>query len=143
MFDCWLWSWVRVRGWVCTASHMYVQRWLRIHVDHDNRVCGKHEHVRRVWRRLQLRRQRRPSSCVLVFCRLRVDVHYIKCMRHKLVHVLAVWMWRRQCVRRRGVAAGHVHMQRWLPIHIDSHNRVYGNHGRLRCVWCWLKLRGE
>ena len=74
---------------------MYVQRWLRIHVDHDNRVCGKHEHVRRVWRRLQLRRQRRPSNRVLVLCWLRVDIHHIKCMHHNIVHVLAVGMRRR------------------------------------------------
>ena len=29
-----------VRRWVCSASRLYVQRWLRIRIDHDNRVCG-------------------------------------------------------------------------------------------------------
>jgi hypothetical protein len=75
VLDSWMWRRQRVHGWCGAASRVYMRPWLFVFFDDNHCLRWCHRHLRRVWRRLQLRRERRPGgrvrrrrSGVLLWC---------------------------------------------------------------------------
>ena len=130
--------------WRCSAvRRVHMQRRLRLNIDNDGRVCGNYGHLRCLWCRLSLRRQWCASGIVFMLTRVCVDLDDIKCLRNDVSHMCDDRLRRRERVRRRISATGRLHVQPRLRLNVYNDDRVCGNHGHLRCLWCRLQLCGK
>ncbi len=131
----------RVCGRRSAASYLFMQPWLFVFVDDVQRMRRCHRHVRRLWGRLELRREWRPSRCVHVLSRLCVYCDELKRLRRYNRDMRDEWLRRGQRVCWRNSAACHLQLQPWLLLFVDNHHRLHGNHELLHRVWRRLQLR--
>jgi hypothetical protein len=80
-----------MRGRLGTTCRLYLLLRIRVHVNHDNRLCREQRQLRRVRRRIELRRKWHPSGGVFVFCWLCLDRDYVGCVHDIYRDMLAVY----------------------------------------------------
>jgi hypothetical protein len=74
---------------------VFLQPWLRIHIDNNNELRWWQRHVHRVWvRRLVLQRQWRPAHRVLLLPWVCINGDDIECLRQYIFHVPRSRVWR-------------------------------------------------
>jgi hypothetical protein len=103
----------RVRWWDGATGRLHMQPRLRLNLHDDDRVCGNHGHLHRLWCRLELRREWRASSTLFLLRRICLDGHYVNCLRHNIRDMHAGQLRRGECVRRRDGAACRMRLLPW------------------------------
>ena len=129
-------------GRVSAACHVFLQPWLRIHIDNNNELRWCHWHMHRVWVRLVLQWERRPAHSVLLLPWVCIDGDDIQCVCH---HVLNLPHSRVRCgqrVRGRLGAASALYLQLWVRVHIAHDHGMRGQHRDMPCLRCRSELRG-
>ena len=114
----------RVCRRVRAACDVFLQHWLRVHVDNDDELRWSQRHMRRVWVGLLLQWERRPAHRVLLLPWVCVNGDNIQRVCHDVFDLLHERLRGGECVRGRIGAACPMYMQPWVRVHIDHDHRM-------------------
>ena len=126
--------WERVCRRVRAARRVFLQRWLRLHIDnnHELRRCYWNMRPLRVW--LLLRREWRPAHRVLLLPWVCVNGDNIQRVCHDVFDLLHERLRGGECVRGRIGAARALYVQPWVFVLINHDHRMRWQHRDMHCV---------
>ncbi len=129
-------------GRIGAARCVFLQPWLRVHIDNNNKLRWCHWHMHRVWVRLVLQRERRPANRVLLLPWVCINGDDIQCVCHHVFNVRYYRLRTGECLRGRIGAAGALYVQRWVLFRIDHDHHMRWQHRDMRCLRRWFQLCG-
>ena len=131
-----------VRRRIGAARRVFLQPWLRVHIDNNGGLRWCQRHMRRVWIRLLLQRERRPAHRVLLLPWVCVNGDDVQLLRHDVFNLSDERLRSGECVRRRIGAAGALYVHRWVCFHIDNDHGMRRQRRDVSCLRCRSELCG-